>query len=168
MRSIFTISLALAASFSVLPSMAATPKLKSVQAFELCMQEYSNETCFSGLEDFLKKQPSKNFEIGQLVAKNSHASKALPFFARAIGKNTGAALCSDSSVQSALDSGLSLPSDEGNAKVARQLFENACYASTLEAVSKALNSGEANRYLKENTCPILLRKGAEVPSCAAN
>ena len=146
-------------------AVAPPPAFKTMGDFETCQQRsYADEECLLALEAFVRASPREAMRAGKVTRLNFKASVALRFFEIA-AKQKRNDFCQDEDVQLAVLSGLALPGDYPDAKRARTLFADQCFAQHLAAVVKELDSEGGDSYLKSNACPILKKRLQAPASC---
>lgn len=129
------------------------------KCFEL---SYSGEECVGMALDFVKvagTDGKTKLAIAKIVSKNQNRYVAMPFFGAALAGSDKSA-CKDADFVLTTTAALGLPPDYDNAKAAREIAANVCFAELEKPIIDELTGTDGGGYYKDNACAVLRKKGA--------
>jgi hypothetical protein len=139
----------------------------SVSDFNQCARDFADsgggDYCLAGLRTFVKAHPAEAFAAGKSVRLNFSHWVALAFFDGPLTKPTPQQ-CGDEDVQLAVVSGLALPAEDPNAKIARRVAAGPCWGTLQPKLLAEFADGGA--YYEANTCPVFRDHAVAVSKCA--
>ena len=140
---------------------------KSLDDLDRCASENQYDTgyCLPALEAFAKKNPKKNFEIGQRASLQFASWVALRFFQPGLGAKPTPAQCSDPQLNTAVLSGLVLPPDYPGFISAKKIFTGPCFDSLKASAEKEINESNGVGYSFTSLCPIFATRKISLPGC---
>ena len=131
--------------------------------FGKCFQlSYSGEECVGMALDFVKvagTDAKSKLAIAKIVSRNQNKYVAMPFFGAALTGSDHSA-CKDADFVATTTAALGLPPDYDNAKTARDIAENVCFAELEKPIIAELTGSDGGGYYKDNACAVLRKKGA--------
>jgi hypothetical protein len=131
--------------------------------FGKCFQlSYSGEECVGMALDFVKvagTDARSKLAIAKIVSRNQNKYVAMPFFGAALTGSDHSA-CKDADFVATTTAALGLPPDYDNAKTARDIAENVCFAELEKPIIAELTGSDGGGYYKDNACAVLRKKGA--------
>ncbi len=141
---------------------------KSLDDLDRCAAEnqYDTSYCLPALEAFAKKNPRKNFEIGQRARLQFASWVALRFFEPGLGVKPTPAQCADPQLSIAVLSGLALPPDYPGFISAKKIFTGACFDGLKAGAEKEINESNGAGYMFTNMCPIFAERKMALAACA--
>jgi hypothetical protein len=130
--------------------------------FGKCFQlSYSGEECVGMALDFVKvagTDAKEKLAVAKIVSNNQNKYVAVPFFKAALqGEDRSA--CKDADLAATTTAALALPPDYDNAKGARDIAENVCFAELERSIIAELTKGDGSSYFRDNACAVLRQKG---------
>jgi hypothetical protein len=130
--------------------------------FTKCFQlTYSGEECVSMALQFVRvagTDAKEKLAVAKVVSRNQNKYNAVPFFRVALtGEDRSA--CKDDDLAATMTAGLGLPPDYDNAKEARDIAQNVCFAELEKPIVEELTTGDGSGYFRDNACSVLREKG---------
>jgi hypothetical protein len=129
--------------------------------FEKCFQlTYSGEECVGMALEFVKvagTDAGEKLAVAKVVSRNQNKYVAVPFFTAALKDDKSG--CKDADLAATTTAGLALPPDYDNAKGARDIAQNVCFAELEKPIVEALTKSDTSGYYRDNACAVLREKG---------
>lgn len=147
-----------------IPAFTAKRAEVGLGAFESCFtQSWSGGECVELLTGFVDDDPKNGdlaLKAAKLVRRNQNHYVAVPFFVRAVEAAGGkdAKPCLDDDLKLATIAGLGLPPDYDNAKGAKKIAFELCWAALSDAVAEQFHQESKGSYYFGNTCGELKAK----------
>lgn len=129
------------------------------KCFEL---SYSGEECVGMALDFVKvagTDAKAKLAIAKIVSRNQNRYVAMPFFGAALAGSDNSA-CKDADFVLTTTAALGLPPEYDNAKAAREIAADVCFAELEKPIVDELTGSDGGGYYKDNACAVLRKKGA--------
>lgn len=131
--------------------------------FRKCFElTYSGEECVGMALEFVKvagTDASEKLAVAKIVSRNQNKYVAVPFFGIAL-KDGDKSACKDADLVATTTAGLGLPPEYDNAKGARDIAQNVCFAELEQPIVEALTKSDTSGFYRDNACAVLREKGA--------
>ncbi len=130
--------------------------------FQKCFElTYSGEECVGMAMEFVKvagTDAGEKLAVAKIVSRNQNKYVAVPFFGVAL-KDADKSACKDEDLLATTTAGLGLPPDYDNAKGARDIAQNVCFAELEKPIVDELTKSDTSGFYRDNACAVLREKG---------